>query len=43
MRLLTLAIAIFALVGVAYVSFNTPSRAAVFGDDLKVASAAQAR
>ena len=33
MRILTLAIAVFALVGVAYVSFVAPSRAAVFADN----------
>jgi len=32
MRLLTLAIALLALVGVAYVSFVAPSQAAVFSD-----------
>jgi len=39
MRLLTLAIALIALVGVAYVSFSTPSRAAVFNDDARSAAA----
>jgi hypothetical protein len=38
MRLLTLVIALVALFGVAYVNFSTPSRAAVFDDDMKLAS-----
>jgi hypothetical protein len=43
MRLLSLAIALLTLAGVAYVSLETPSRAAVFGDDMQIASAAQTR
>ncbi len=43
MRLFSLAIALFVLGGVAYISLSTPSRAAVFGYDIKVASAANAR
>jgi len=42
MRLLTLAIALLALVGVAYVSFVAPSQAAVFSN-AQSASTAQSR
>jgi len=38
MRLLTLAIAMAVLFGVAYVSFSTPSRAAIFNGDMRMAS-----
>jgi hypothetical protein len=38
MRLVSLAIALIVLAGVAYVSFSTPSRAEVFANDRTVAS-----
>ena len=37
MRFFTLSIAVLALLAVVYVSFKTPSEAAVFGDDAVVA------
>ena len=37
MRFVTLSIAVLALLTVVYVSFKTPSEAAVFGDDAAVA------
>ena len=38
MRLLTLAIAVFALVGVAYLNLKSPASATLYNDDMKVAS-----
>jgi len=43
MRLLTLAIAAFALAGVAYLSLKAPSATTLYGDDIKIASAQPAR
>jgi hypothetical protein len=42
MRIISLAIALFVLAGVAYISFSTPSHAEVFGGEGSTASA-QAR